>query len=794
MAVNLSSNPPPDNISGLTSSLESLTLHDTPREADCKIAKLKARVLETIRNHFPITTLFTPELKIDLGVFINDQMLFRKIAEFLAALPQTGPVDKDSIARHFEKSGLLVEIKALFKEDPTPYLASLYEACADVLNKKLFSEELLKSAIEGRIFTLKNALVAQHSPNTIARTQAQCKIVLQKVETIKEGGQYFIRECISIYALKEPLKPTFKQGLTSTAEQLIPFVQNSTKIYLREHGKDCPDTPLSFRNPSGYNHHGLTSATIMESCLHVLGYKTRVMVRSDLDPKVTLATAHSIVEVTATDASRYVVDPTYIQFHKDVCEEALLPTAPVLVLREDEVDTHIEEKLMVHFVQNAELVKKGVESVRKKLSEQDQIIPFIIDRLGIPPEYIPSNPEEWVRGALKRVWDVRTYSPILSNRGFQEIFVDAPSPSKTHEYIKAMGISSLSPHLPDKEVERRLALLLHNPRQNSPEALSLIAHLPSIQRENYASLLDPDPRIKVIGVFLNAYFRSLKKFVNPQGKDVRVIHACSGADCISVMLATDAQECTFVDLTPISYQEFELALTQLKDPNPFSEFALCSQLEQSDSFLTRQFRNGGAISHYCDGKQEMKDLALKFFFNLRGLGVDLNKVVLSTNNNEIHVDFPWQYHGASSSRNRTVILVCADITNPKSYPDLLKAKMENKFDIFYMKAAFRVPLYYPQFLPHIAKSIRKGGWLMTADKTFMMEEMPPEKCLEQNGLTFALQGSEEKQIFEGLMIPPFDPLCTIPSLEFFHPHERYMRTPGSDQTYWSVLNLRKRMV
>ena len=46
----------------------------------------RARVLETIRQHMPLTTLMTPELRIDLGVFINDQILFRRIVEFSCLL------------------------------------------------------------------------------------------------------------------------------------------------------------------------------------------------------------------------------------------------------------------------------------------------------------------------------------------------------------------------------------------------------------------------------------------------------------------------------------------------------------------------------------------------------------------------------------------------------------------------------------------------------------------------------------------------------------------------------------
>ena len=793
MTVALSSTPSPESLQELSSSLESLTLHDTPHEADAKIAELRSRVLETIRNHFPITTLFTQELKIDLGVFIKDQMLFRKIAEFLAALPQTVPVDKDFIAREFDKSGLLVEIRALFKDDPTPYLASLFDACADVLNKKPYSQDLLKPAIEDRIFTLREALIAQHL-NTIFKTQTQLK-------KIKEEGEYFIRECLRIHGLGEKVRPPFKAELLSTAEQLIPFVRNITKIYLKEHGqKDCPDNPLSFRNPSGYNHHGLTAATIMESCLHVLGNTTRVLFRPDLEPKVTLATAHSIVEVTAPDSSRYLVDPCYIQFHKDICmDDAPLPTSPVLVLSEDEVDTYIEEKLMVQWKATAELVKKGVDSVLKRLYEQDQIIPFIIDSLKFDHP-LPSSPEDLVRGVLKRVWDVRTYSPILSNYCYQEIFVGNTTKRKTHAYIQAMGIGNLSHYLPYEEVHRRLMQFLLDPKlknQNSPEALSLIAQLPIAQRDIYRPLLDLDPRINDnIGVFLNAYFRSLRKIVNPEGKDLSVIYGCSGPDCISVLLATDAQEFTFVDLTPLSYQEFDAALQQMKAHDSLTQKAVHTSLEQSDSFFLRQQQFGGAAIPCINGKLDMNSLALKFFFNLKCVGVDLDKVVLSSNQNEneVRVDFPWQYHGAAFPRNRSVIFVNADITNPDQYPVVLKAKLENKFDIFYMKAAYFVPHHYPQFLPHIANSMRQGGWLMTTDKSVNMEEIPPEKCLEQNGLTYALHKSEEKKLLEGLVIKTFSPFYSATALENYSKKNRNRRTVCTDLTYWSILNLRKRMI
>ncbi len=768
-------------------------LRALPIQQDAKTGRIRALVLEIIRRHIPITTLFTPELKVDLSVFIKDQMLMHRIAEFLLPLIGAGSIDSQLIAKHFENSELLAEIKAMFKQDPTPYLRSFYEACADVLNKKPPSSKSLKQAMEGRIFTIKNALIAQNTPEAILINQKQYEMTPQDTQSIKEEGAFFIREILRIHLLQKDESSSFREILISTARQLIPFVQKITRIYLRENGKSCPENPLTFRNPNGYNHHGRTAAMIMEVCLHALGYKTRLLGRADLEPKVTLATAHCVVEVTAPDNERYLIDPSYIQFHKDVCvDDSMLPTPSVLVLGENEIDKYIEDNLMVHWKANAELVKKGDVTTLEKLAERDQLIPFKIDRLGLPKEAIPSNVEMWVRRAFKRVWELSTYSPILSNRGFQEVFYGTGTEQKTYLYIKSMGLTSLSPQLSDEETEKRLSQLLNSSQlkgQNSSEALSLIAQLPTLKRTKYASLLDLDPRIKAttgIPVTLNAYFRSLKRAVNPEGKDKSVIYGCSGADCISVLLATDAGDFTFVDITHVPYEEFKDALSRLKVGDYSS---IKDQLEQSDSFISmRSFWAGSSSTTSSEGIHQMNDLGLKLLFDLREAGVDLDKVVLTLLQDGVRIDFPWQYHGTASMRNRSLTFVTADITKPDSYPALLKTKLQEGFDIFYMKAAYFVPQYYPHFLPQIAKSVKEGGWLMTVDKTLTMEIFSPEECLDGK---FELKKREETALLEELISPPFDPLSVIPVLTRF-PNNRASRTPGGDLTYWSILSLRQK--
>ena len=63
---------------------------------------------------------------------------------------------------------------------------------------------------------------------------------------------------------------------------------------------------------------------------------------------------------------------------------------------------------------------------------------------------------------------------------------------------------------------------------------------------------------------INGYYRAVKKLINPEGKDIHVLYGCSGSDCMSVLLATDATTMTFVDLTETAIERFEAAFQALK--------------------------------------------------------------------------------------------------------------------------------------------------------------------------------------------------------------------------------------
>lgn len=771
-----------------------INLVNSSSEADIKVVSIKDRVLQTIRNTMPITALFTPELKINLETFVKDQILICRIAELIAAFQPNRPIDAKAVEAYFGTSELVGEISALFT-DPAPFLTLLYEACADVLNQKPY-EMVTPKAIEGRIFTLKNALIAQHNPKAIYLNQKTVGLKPQEIPVIKAEGVSFIRHSLSMHlnTFKKVENSSFQASLLHTAEQLIPFVRKITTMYLSENGYRCEVDPMAFRNIHGYNQAGLIAAIVIEACLSALGYKTRVMARIDLEPRVNLLTRHSIVEVTDCNGTRYLVDPTYLQFHLDVCvEQSEIPTSSVLVLNESEVDDYIEKYIMVHWKSHQKRVYAGDKIFIQALDRQDQLLPFTIKNYesALPKERTPSNVEEWVRNAFKRVWGISTYTPVACVSTFQAIFNGVEKVQKTFNTVKSMNIASMTHHLSYSDVEKKLGQL-KNTTPNSNEVVALMAQIPSDKQKKYLSLLDVDPRLNnQVRPSLNAYFRSLKKVVNADSRDLCALYGCSGGDCTSILLATDASHLIFADMTDVSLTEFKTALSLLKSRTPSSEKQISQKLEESRFYTGRELYIG-ATSAY-DGKHKMDDVALKLLFELRELGVDLDQVTLSSAEGGITIDFSWQYHGDVRCRKRSLTFVTADITRPDSYPSLLKAKLQEGIDIFYMKGACCVPELYPQFLPTIAQSMMPGGWLMTTDKTSNMESVDPEPSLKQHALIFSTVKTEEIRLLEDLSHLESDPFATVPVLQMFpEKHQRFLRTPGTDLSYWSFLTLRQK--
>ena len=759
-------------------------------EINQKVSSVRDTVLQTIRTHMPIDTLFKPELKIHLETFISDQILFRAIAEFLITLPEEN-VDAATIAEHINESPLSQRLKELF--NPT-LLPLFYEACADVLNRRSLGDRM-RAALGGRIFTLKNALIAQQNPDALRKNQMDKGLEGQSKKEIQEEGAAFLRQCLAMHLemVRGKENGSFKSELTKVAEELIPFVRLVTRSYLQENIiwiGHCPDDPLTFRNPTGYNRHGLVAATVMEAALQALGYQTRLMGRCDLDPRATLATAHNIVEVTGPDGVKYIIDPAYLQFHKDVCisNEGLCKDQ-VLVLEERDVPDYVERTLMHHWQQTFRRVRDGDQVTLKKLEENDQLFVYVLDRIeGLPPVVKPPNMERWARSSLTRPWDLKSHYPISSDVGYQEIFNGAGKTQRTYDLVQPLGISKLTRQQTYEELTKRLDVLMKTERgKNSQEALSLFAQLPRSMRQKYSPLLEVDPRATELDPCINAYFRSLAKVVNPRQENFRVVYGCSGADATSVLESTNASDLYFVDLTKGTFADFHKALKHLQSLSPKFLESEKQGFERQSNFMSFKLRYSGAQSNFRDGQQYMSDLPAKLFLDLRSIGVDLTQIKLTPlKSGAVRMDFPWQYHGSAETKMRSLTFMTADITSPDTYPPELQEALSSGIDAFFMKGAFFAPRQYPQFLPVIAKALKDSGWLMTTDKTWSMETVNPEDCL--GSLTFDRVRAEEPTRLSEVLHPPFDPFLEIGLMKM----DRIARNPGTDISYWTLLNLRRK--
>lgn len=764
------------------------------------LATIRAKVLETMRNAMPLTTLFKPELKIDLSLFLKDQLLFRRLTLSLSELVITQEISPSLVETHLEKSEIIQEIKGMFKE-PAPYLQYLYKACVDVLKTRSAAAKV-NSPLLARIFTLKNALIALQSPLAIQNSQKQNGIQMQSVDTIRNEGFKFIKAVLSIHlnALQTTDELSFRERLFQTVEQLLPFTRQITHSYLQENKKEIPEDPFTYRNPTGLNHHGLAVAGIMEICLSALGYQTQLRFRFDLEPRVTLASRHALIEVIDPNLGSFMIDPCYRQFHKDILlDERKIPCSALLILTADEVADYIEKNIIPEWKETYTLTKKSLPGIRELLFEQDKLLAYTMDEIDLGEHVNVRNQEEWVRNSFFKIWNINDYPYVTSNELFRAIFEGLSENKETHNKIKAMNIAPLTHYKSHLQIYAELEKLKSDPFQkeaSSIETLRLLSLLRQKERKLFSDLIFREPSIEPsnIDVCLIAYYKSIANTVNPEGKPIKAVYGCSGADTLSIFMATNATELTFVDLTPLTMEELlkVRSLFTQKDNKPLLEQV--EEMNKKDNFFDQRATMCATQSQYSvDSGHEMDNLALKIFLNLFTMGVDVRNLKMEQKNEAIQLDFSWHSHTDLAPKNRRITYIRADITEPELYPPTLKKTLSAGIDIFFMKGAFWAPLSYPQFIPTIGGSIQQGGWLLMTECTSFMQPVNPEPSLADAGHKFVVHESESILRFREILMPQFDPLLSV-SLFSLHPKmDRPRRLPGTNAQYWNILTMRQKV-
>lgn len=771
---------------------------------DDKMIAIRDRVFQIIQVAMPIEILFNPDLKINLAQFVKDQFLIHRISQLIEPSIKDESIDLEKLEELFKETSIKAEIEQLFKSNHPAYLRLVYEACLDVLRNRSF-DPCLESALNSRIFTLKNAILAIANPEKIAKNLTKQDISQEAAILIKKNGFNFIREMIHTHlkTLQKAL-PSFQETLLKNAHQLLPFVQRVTITYLRENNQECPEDFWAWRNRKGLNFHALIATPFMGFCLNALNYNTESLFRWDLEPKAFITESHSILKVTDSDSNSYVVDPTYRQFHGEVALTAQdLPEESILVLSVEKIREYVEQTIMPKWERNLRLVADGDQETINLLIENNQILPLTIHCHEIIPELNVTNLIEWIINAFSEIWDTSRYEPTLTNPCLQQIFYQSPIvqrylSEKTHALVRPLNIPHLTDHRSYQEVENILNGYLHDPtlkERDFQKILLLVSFLPNRSRSKYASLLNIDitNRFADVDIITHAYLRFLNKIVNPDNKDLSVIYPCSGPLVSAPFIATNTRRLLCVDLTPLVLSDFRDILAKCRKTN-MSKQAVFKDLENSDNFYLTHRIYLGVVSHYLssNGHQYTKDFALKLFFDLTMMGVDLNRVIISGRNGEIEMSFPWSYNEGEKVKSRTILFVTSDITKPTQYPEILKTFLKSKFDIFFSKASVFVPNHYSEFLPHLASHMNGKGWFMTSDVNCNMDIITPEECLKANQINVNLYQSDLMDLFHSVIYPPFDPLketLTPPKVEL---KERVQRIKKSSVLYWLKLTLRQK--
>ncbi len=745
-----------------------------------------------LREEMPLRTLFRPELKLSIAKFVKDQLLLQKIAEYISKGRGQFENTKEGLRNYFREFPLLNEIVQGPQQEE--FLDLFFTSCSEALDDSIPSETL-DSAIRGRVFTIKNALVAQKNPQLIQSGQAASK--KQTLDQIREEGKTFIRNALRLHLNIQTREAfsSFKAVLLQTAERLIPFIRQVTIAYLEENGKERDGDILAWRNPRGANQHGMVAAALMEGCLLSLGYNTELYVRSDLEPSITLAIEHSVVFVRGDDGGYYLVDCAYQQFHKDVTlSDDDIPKEPVLVLESHEIDEYIDTRLLPFWKRTSILAGEAAYEGVRIIQQKDQMLSFRTDPFRVNALTYTTQ-EEFVRASLKRVWDIATYTPVPSSQTALELFLGSnPVRMNTHKLIKGMEISSsAAPLLANVREELRKLMTLSPLRKNSPEAFSLLAKLPFEEGAQYAKLIHCDPRLHarysdvVFGVELplNAYLCSLKRVVNPEGRDLHVVYGCPGSDAMTPLISTDATKITMVDTTDVSYDEFARAVELMQEPRQ----KVLEHLSNDQGFLPIFYRYGGARSDLINGNgNKMQNLPLRTLFALDMMGVDADTISIKKAKDQLTLSFDWQYYSSRVSKKRSITFIKADITNPISYPTALTNQVENGFDVFYMKGSMLAAREYGKFLPYFASHLSSKGVIMATAYTFCMEYFSPSDCLTNAGISLTDLSTDDLRLTEEFLeLHHHDPMKAAINAR----HNAPARLPITDARYWNIFEVRQ---
>lgn len=244
----------------------------------------------------------------------------------------------------------------------------------------------------------------------------------------------------------------------------------------------------------------------------------------------------------------------------------------------------------------------------------------------------------------------------------------------------------------------------------------------------YASGVDTRPvKARLLHSAYVAYDMAQKEVINPDNKPLRGLYGGAGYDIGNFLLSTNARNSCFVsDYSVLRWGGLKI----LED-----EDYLCGGYKKD---ITEEYRSnkynfgyvGGDIIKIKLRKQDeyelrnifevraaaYKPMIAQIAYELNSLGVKSVKV--DTYNGSPKIIFRWSYYGAREEEY-SITFVDADITNPKKYPEALRAFLEENLDVYYQRAGERIANSYSKrknnFIGHINPYMNTGGFFVTDD-------------------------------------------------------------------------------
>lgn len=300
---------------------------ETSQQIHCR-----QEVYDVVRQYMPIGPLASATISKELPRFYKDQELLHRVAQLINELPKESI--KEKIALHESNA-----VKDLFSSDKDTYLSHFLTHCSEAHGDTYTCPKRLEEAVQSRIFTIKNALIAQQKPELILNKLKELQIKSKSKKTIQDLGKDFVKMALSCHFLylRADQRPNFQENLQSTVNSLF----HSNRIYAK---KIVPDSLPPSDDKNDMYHSAV--ATGMCFCLHGFGYKAEILTRENLEVETVRTRVYSLVLVEdLKKKKKFIVDPSYLRIIEAAEPEPVKRKNLVLVLPIEKINTYVKENL-----------------------------------------------------------------------------------------------------------------------------------------------------------------------------------------------------------------------------------------------------------------------------------------------------------------------------------------------------------------------------------------------------------------------------------------------------------------